>query len=118
MQPPDRLYIGRMYDLSRKVAERARSWTREEVDRDEDRQMAMTMLLQQIGEAARRVSLGLRQAHPEIPWNDIMGMRHRIVHDYFRIDLDIVWDAAVSDIGPLVEALRPILDELGGEPED
>ena len=47
----------------------------------------------------------MRTAHPEINWTDIMGMRHRIVHDYTRVDYDRVWAAAIDDVPVLIEAL-------------
>ncbi len=57
--------------------------SREEFDADEVVQAALTRWLQNIGEAASRLSLELRSQHHEVPWQNIIGMRHRVVHDYF-----------------------------------
>ncbi len=70
--------------------------------------------LQIIGEAARGIPEDVRALAPEIPWSSIIGMRNILVHGYFDIDTDIVWDAAtrdVPDIKPGVERLLKTLEE-------
>jgi uncharacterized protein with HEPN domain len=64
-------------------------------------QHAVIYQLQIIGEATKRRSSGFRAQHPEIPWQDIAGMRDKLVHDYFGVDLDAVWLAATEDIAQL-----------------
>jgi len=63
-----------------------------------------------VGEAAARVSTAFRARHPDVPWRQIIGMRHRIVHDYLDVDFDIVWDVANADF----PALLPVLQNLAG----
>ena len=72
-------------------------------------QQAVTKALETIGEAAGRVSRSTRTAHPEIPWREITGMRHRLVHDYFEIDLDKVWEIVRNDLPPLIAKLEPLV---------
>lgn len=62
-----------------------------------------------IGEAAARITKETRSANPQIPWKEIVGMRNRLVHDYFRVDLLQVWDVAQEDIPPLIDLLRPLV---------
>ena|SRR6266705_2740105 len=62
-----------------------------------------------IGEAASKVSPQLRAEHPEIPWLDIINMRHRIVHGYAFIDIEKLWYAATDGVASLVPALERIL---------
>jgi uncharacterized protein with HEPN domain len=57
-----------------------------------------------IGEAARRVSPEIQRSHPEIPWSAIIGMRHKVVHDYLEVDEDIVWDVVTADLPSIVAA--------------
>ena len=64
-----------------------------------------------MGEAVKRVSAATRASHQEIPWKDIAGMRDRVVHDYFGVSLDIVWDVVKNHIPPLREKLRQALDD-------
>lgn len=69
-------------------------------------QLAVLKALETIGEAAARLSEQTRTAHPEIPWREIIGMRHRLVHGYFEVDLDKVWDTVHEDLLPLVTWLE------------
>ncbi len=62
-----------------------------------------------IGEAASHVSPATVQAHPEIPWPLMTGMRHRIVHGYYQVDPLIVWDTCQNDLPPLLQPLRLLL---------
>lgn len=56
-----------------------------------------------IGEAISRLSGELRERHPELPWRQVMAVRHRIVHAYFDLDWEILWDAATDDVQSLVD---------------
>jgi uncharacterized protein with HEPN domain len=67
--------------------------------------------LQIIGEAAYKLSPELRTKHVEIPWPKVLGMRHVLVHDYFRVDFDIVWEVVELDIPPLKAQIREMLNE-------
>ena len=83
-------------------------------ERDELLQVWFLRHLQIIGEAARALPEDVRGLAPEIPWSEIIGMRNILVHGYFDIDTDIVWDAAtrgVPAIKPAVERLLEILEE-------
>jgi len=66
--------------------------------------------VQNIGEAARRVSPELQKAHPDVPWRNIVGIRHKVVHDYFYVDYDIIWDVVTSDLPWLVSRLESIVE--------
>jgi uncharacterized protein with HEPN domain len=71
--------------------------------------LALTHLVQIIGEAARRVSPDFQDANPKIPWDDIIGMRHKVVHDYMGTDYDIVWQVARMDLPSLILELERVL---------
>ena len=62
-----------------------------------------------IGEASARVSLDTKVAHPEIPWSQMTGMRNRIVHKYFSIDLDIVWAVVREDLPDLIDRIGTLV---------
>jgi uncharacterized protein with HEPN domain len=64
-----------------------------------------------IGEAASQISRELRDRSPGLPWTDVIGMRNRLVHAYFDIDPDIVWDTATQDLPPLVAELTKLLNK-------
>jgi uncharacterized protein with HEPN domain len=67
--------------------------------------------LEIIGEAVKRLSKAVRSQYPQIPWQDIAGMRDKLIHDYFGVDLDEVWLTATEDIPILKAAVQTILDE-------
>ena len=92
--------------------------TRAAYDDDVLARMGVTHLLQVIGEASRLLPESARQRFPTVPWTRIVGMRHRIVHEYFRINFNVVWEpasvavpellAAVEpEIGPIIDSRRP-----------
>jgi uncharacterized protein with HEPN domain len=105
MPKDDALYLGHMRDTAAKAASKVCMLDRSQYDADENLRLAVAHLIQIVGEAARRVSDATRQAHPEIPWDEIIGMRHKVVHDYFGVDWDLVWDVATTDLPPLVDAM-------------
>ncbi len=98
-----------MADSAEKAVGKVSGLTREDFDRDENLRLALTHLLQIVGEAARRVSADFQAEHPEVPWKSIIGMRHKVVHDYFGVDEDVVWRTATVELPPLVMQLRYIL---------
>jgi len=71
--------------------------------------------LQIIGEAARTLSLELTDQHAEVPWSKIIGMRNVLVHHYFGIDKEIVWDAIENELPALKAAIDGMLADMPGE---
>lgn len=83
----------------------------DEFKRDKKSQAAALRQIAVIGEAARRLSPEFRAAHPGIPWNEIIAMRNRTIHEYDRIDNVVVWNV-VKHAGPQLAAkLRPLLTD-------
>ena len=105
MSPRDVVYVGHMLDTATKAISKTQGLSRHAYDDDENLRLALTHLVQVIGEAARQVSQEFARAHPEIPWADIIGMRHKVVHDYLGVDEDIVWQVVTEDLPGLVAAI-------------
>ena len=105
----EHVYIQHMIDNSNKAISFVKEISREDFDNDEKLRLALTHLLQIIGEAARRVSPEFRENHPQIPWKEIVGMRSKVVHDYLNVDEDMIWSTIKYDLAPLVLELEKIL---------
>jgi uncharacterized protein with HEPN domain len=100
-----------MLDRARKIIAKVAGRNRVEFDNDENLQFALAHLIQTIGEAARKISPETRGADPDIPCKRIMGMRHKIVHDYMDLDLDVVWNVATKHLPTLVAQLERLFPE-------
>jgi len=83
--------------------------TWEEFSKSELHQLAIMKALETIGEAAGKISNEVKTANPMIPWVDIVGMRNRLIHDYFRLDLRKIWDTAKQDVPKLIALLEPLV---------
>ena len=105
----DTVYVGHMLDMTRRAVKAIKDKSRDNYDEDDILRMGLTHLVQVIGEAARKVSPTFQGEHPEIPWRRIIGMRHRIVHDYMRVDEDILWQVVTKDLPELLPLLEEIL---------
>lgn len=109
MKKDDSVYLGHMLDTATAAVRKVRDLAREDFDADENLRLALTHLIQTIGEAARQVSPGFQKGNPSIPWSKIVGMRHKVVHDYLQVDYDLVWDVATRELPPLIGALEKIV---------
>ena len=108
MPKGDLLYLGHMLDVSVQAVDKIREKSRDDFEGDDNLRLALTHLIQMIGEAARRVSPEARQKYPQIPWSDVIGMRHKLVHDYLDVDFDVVWEVITTDLPELIAQLSPI----------
>jgi len=75
-------------------------------------QDAVIRNLQVLGEAVKNVSMETRATHPEVPWKDIAGMRDRVVHAYFGVSMDIVWDIVENHLPALGQRISQVLKTL------
>jgi uncharacterized protein with HEPN domain len=115
MSPRDLVYLGHMLDMARKAVGKAKGLGHDAYETDENLRLALTHLVQVIGEAGRRVSSESSDDHPEIPWREIVGMRQKVVHDYLGVGEDIVWQVVTEDLPPLIVALEKIVAPLTDE---
>lgn len=77
-------------------------------------QDAVARRLEVLGEAAARVTAETRAALPDVPWREMVGMRNRIVHEYFQMDLDVLWDVVHGELPPLITRLADIVPPPDG----
>lgn len=73
---------------------------------------AVVRNLEVIGEAARQIPSEVRERYPEVPWRRVIGLRNVVVHEYFAVDVEIVWTVVRQSLPELKEALRRMMAEL------
>ena len=111
MTKDDLIFAGHMLDTARAIVAKVEGVDRASYDHDDNLRLALAHLIQTIGEAAARTSDEFRSSHPEIPWREIVGMRHKIVHDYIHINFDIVWVVATNRLTLLIAQLEAIVSD-------
>ena len=117
MQRNERAWLLDMLVSAREALALAADLSYAEFAEDRRSQLAILKSVETVGEAASRVSEDTREAHPQIPWREIVGMRHRLVHAYFDIDLRLVWDTVARDLPALIDRLEPLVPPGGMEDE-
>ena len=105
----DLVRIQHMLDAMRKSEEFIRGRCRADLDSDEKLTLALIRLLEIIGEAAKAVSFSLQKRYPKVSWREIAGTRDRLIHGYFDVDLDIVWEIVSKDLPALTPELEKML---------
>lgn len=108
MRRDDLIRIRHMIDAARDAVGFVAGKSRRDLDGDRKLALALFKSIEIIGEAATNVSAECRDAVPDIPWKVIIGMRNRLVHAYFEIDLDVVWYTATVSLPSLIPVLERI----------
>jgi uncharacterized protein with HEPN domain len=108
-QPNDAVRLQHMLEAAQKAQKLTQGKSRAVLDQDDTLVLAITRLLEIIGEAANGVSESLRNTSPQIAWKQIIGARHHLIHGYFDVDLDIVWQIVTKDLPPLITEIDKIL---------
>lgn len=111
----DQHRVRHMVDAARQALEFADGRRREDLDADRMLSFALVRCVEIIGEAAANLSEAARTEAPQVPWRDVVGMRNRLIHGYFDVDLDLVWDTIAVDLPALLAALEPLGDEHSGK---
>ncbi|MFO7633010.1 MAG: DUF86 domain-containing protein [Caldilinea sp.] len=106
MSNDDLVRLQHMLDAAEEAVSFAQGQTRADLEQDRKLVLALVKAVEIIGEAAYRISPDVQEQMSEIPWDDIIGMRHRLVHAYFDINLDILWRTVQDDLPPLIAVLQ------------
>ena len=105
----DPVYLLDILEAARLASSYLQDVTEEVFLRDTQRQDSVIRRIEIIGEAARRVSPATKEAHPEIPWSEMVGMRNLLIHDYADVDLRIVWDTVQRDLPRVIALIEPLV---------
>ena len=104
----DRVYLEHIRDAINDIIEYTQSG-RDAFFADRMRQDATIRKLEVIGQAVKHLSDGCKSRRPEIPWKQIAGMRDKVIHDYFGVNLDIVWGVVAQELPKLQRAIHDLL---------
>lgn len=106
--PPDddSIRLRHMRDAAADAVRFAAGSNRADLGRDRKLLLSLVKCIEIVGEAASRVFPETRESMPEIPWQDIVGMRNRLIHAYFDVDHDRVGDTVEQDLPPLINTLQ------------
>lgn len=105
------LRLRHMLDYSREAVEMGKGKSAKEISEDRQLGLALTRLVEIIGEAASQVPGQVQSGYPQVPWSEIIGTRHRLIHGYESVDYEILRDTITNDLPPLIIELEKIIQK-------
>ncbi len=112
----DEVRVRHLVEAASKAVSYAAGRSRADLDDDELLRLALTKLVEIVGEAAKHISDDLRKSRPEVPWSAASRMRDRLIHHYFDINLDVLWSTVTDDLPRLLAILPDDLTADGSAP--
>ena len=109
MQKSDIIRIRHMLDAAKDAASFIQQEDRASLDKDRKLVLALMKSIEIIGEAATKITKECQEDLPQIPWPNIIGMRNRLIHAYFDVNLEILWKTVIEDLPELIAELEKIL---------
>lgn len=108
----DKQYLLDISDAIFSIHDFLRGKTKSEFEKSYLLQSAVIRQFEIIGEAASRLSNNLKERFTDVRWSDVIGMRHKMIHDYFEVSIDVVWDTIQNDLSDLKLQIDRIIKEL------
>ena len=108
MDKPDRIRLRHMLDAANEAVSFVEGRSREDLNSDTMLLRAVVKSIEIVGEAASKLSDSCKSEIHELPWEDIIGMRNRLIHAYFRVNRDVVWKTVQEDLPALIEILQEV----------
>ena len=109
MHRDDEVRLRHMLDAAKEAVSFAQNRARADLDKDRMLTHSLVRCIEILGEAASQVTKDTQRQCADIPWPSMIAMRNRLIHAYFDIDLDRVWDTVVDDLPPLISTLESLL---------
>ncbi len=95
-----------------KIEKFTKNMTYEVFQNDDKTIFAVIRGLEIIGEASKKIPSTIRKNYPAIPWKLMSGMRDKLIHDYFGVNIKVIWQTAIEDVPPLKQSIKNILIDL------
>ena len=111
MLKDDLTKLRHMLDSTKEAISFSSNRTRADLVYDRMLTLSLVKSIEIIGEAAVRTSTDLQVQYPNIPWKNIIGMRNRLIHAYFDINLDVLWNTIIQDLPPLLIELEKVIEQ-------
>jgi len=111
-------YIQDIAEAIEEVADFTSGMRYEDFAKDKKTINAVVRSLEVIGEAKKKIPDTLRSKYPEIPWKRMAGMRDKLIHEYFGIDLEIVWEAVNNELPPVKPLVQAVLEDFEREAKE
>ena len=99
-------YLNDMIEAADMVASFIEGITKDQFLSDKKTQFAVVRALEIIGEASKKVPESIRTYYPDLPWKEIGGMRDKLIHDYFGVNDEVVWETSVNDVPVIAAKLK------------
>ena len=112
---PKRTYVDYLLDIAdsiEKIEEFIKSSTLEDFRKDQKTQFAIVRAFEIIGEATKGIPASVRRAHADVPWEKMATMRNKLIHEYFGVNIVVVWKAIKEDLPDLKTQILKILEDL------
>ena len=115
MKKDPRIFIEHILECIERIEEYTRGVTKEEFLSSGQLQDAVIRRIEVIGEAVKNIPDDIKQRYPDIPWREIAGMRDILIHEYFGVDLELIWKVAKEDVFELKKKMLKVKEDLEGK---
>jgi uncharacterized protein with HEPN domain len=105
-------YLNDIYESINKGIAFIEGMSFEDFSKDEKTQFAMIRVIEIIGEASKKIPTDIKNQSKEIPWREIGGMRDLLIHDYFGVNIQVVWETAKKDLPELKDKIQKLIQRL------